>query len=113
MTLAADGTFTYTHDGSENFTDSFVYELSDGVFTDTATVTITITSVNDNAPVANDDAATVVEGGMVSVLVGGATSVLANDTDADLPADTLSVTMTPVSGSIHGALTLAVDGTFT
>ena len=26
LTLNADGTFSYTHDGSENFTDSFTYE---------------------------------------------------------------------------------------
>ena len=27
LTLNADGTFSYTHDGSENFTDSFTYEV--------------------------------------------------------------------------------------
>ena len=50
LTLAADGTFTYTHDGNENFTDSFVYQLSDGSNTATATVNITILPVNENAP---------------------------------------------------------------
>ena len=30
LTLNADGTFSYTHDGSENFTDSFTYRVSDG-----------------------------------------------------------------------------------
>ena len=29
LTLNADGTFSYTHDGSENFTDSFTYRVSD------------------------------------------------------------------------------------
>ena len=48
LTLNADGTFSYTHDGTENFTDSFTYEVSDGAGgTDTATVTITVTPVND------------------------------------------------------------------
>ena len=52
---AADGTFSYTLTNgtfrqAENFTDSFTYEVSDAVGnTDTATVTITITPVNDNA----------------------------------------------------------------
>ncbi len=48
FTLNPDGTFVYVHDGSENHTDSFVYEISDGNGeTDQATVTITITPVND------------------------------------------------------------------
>ena len=56
LTLNANGTFSYTHDGSENFTDSFTYEVSDAVGnTDTATVTITITPVNDNTPVADTE----------------------------------------------------------
>ena len=52
LILNSDGTFQYTHDGSENFSDSFVYELldADGGVTDTATVSITITPVNDNDP---------------------------------------------------------------
>ena len=29
LTLNADGTFCYTHDGSENFSDSFTYRVSD------------------------------------------------------------------------------------
>ena len=64
LTLNANGTFSYTHDGSENFTDSFTYEVSDAVGnTDTATVTITITPVNDNTPVADTESFTVLEGG--------------------------------------------------
>ncbi|MEZ5738426.1 MAG: Ig-like domain-containing protein [Burkholderiaceae bacterium] len=37
FTLNTDGTFSYTHDGSENFTDSFTYVVSDanGGVTDT------------------------------------------------------------------------------
>ena len=31
LTLNADGTFSYTHDGSENFSDSFTYIVSDDV----------------------------------------------------------------------------------
>ena len=42
LILAADGTFTYTHDGAGSITDSFVYEISHGEFTATATVSITI-----------------------------------------------------------------------
>ena len=112
LTLNADGTFSYTHDGSENFTDSFTYIVSDanGGVTDTGTVTIAINPVNDNDPVAVNDSITVDEGATATTLDGGATSVLANDTDTDLPNDSLSVSLdTDVA---HGTLTLNADGTF-
>ena len=52
--LAADGGFTYTHDGTETTTDQFVYEAADGLGgTMQATATITVTPVND-APVVTD-----------------------------------------------------------
>ncbi|MCY2986275.1 MAG: M36 family metallopeptidase, partial [Planctomycetota bacterium] len=113
LTLNADGTFSYTHDGTENLADSFTYEVSDAANHQAqAVVSITVTPVNDNTPTATADAITVGEGGTAAVLVGGATSVLANDTDADLPHDTLTVNMTPVVGPLHGTLTLKADGTF-
>lgn len=37
-----DNTITYTHDGSDNFDDSFVYQVSNGTCASTATVTIAI-----------------------------------------------------------------------
>ena len=40
-------TVTYTHDGSETTTGSFDYTVSDGSVTDSATVVITVTPVND------------------------------------------------------------------
>ena len=45
--VAANGTFSYTHDGSETATDTFLYTLSDGVNNVTVTVTIQIDAVND------------------------------------------------------------------
>jgi len=51
VTLNLDGTFTYTHDGTDVASDSFTYQVSDGtVLSNVATVTINITPVND-APV--------------------------------------------------------------
>ncbi len=113
LTLNADGTFSYTHDGSETTSDSFVYEVCDDgspVLCSTATVSITVIPVND-PPVAADDSATVVQGSSVSVLDSGETSLLANDTDPD--STVLTVTTTPVSGPSHGSVTLNSDGTFT
>ena len=55
MALAADGSFTYTPNANFNGTDSFTYTASDGTAaSNVATVTITVTGVND-APVAVDD----------------------------------------------------------
>ena len=52
---------TYTPDANFFGTDSFTYTISDGNGgTDTATVNVTVTTVND-APDAVDDAATVAE----------------------------------------------------
>jgi VCBS repeat-containing protein len=48
LNLNSDGSFTYTHDGSENFSDSFTYMASDGKAESApTTVTLTITPVND------------------------------------------------------------------
>src|SRR2546425_752671 len=98
LTLNADGTFSYSHDGSETTSDSFTYKTCDNGTTNglpdpkcsgTATVSITVTPVND-PPVANNDGATVAEGGTVTALDSTAASVLANDTDAE--ANTLTAT---------------------
>ena len=74
--LYESGQLQYIHDGTENFADTFTYTITDGEFIDTATVSVTITPVND-PPVAVDDFASVAEAGTVSV------DVLANDTDTD------------------------------
>ena len=50
-TLSTDGaSVTYRHGGSESASGSFTYTVSDGVETDTATVAITVTPVNDPPP---------------------------------------------------------------
>ncbi len=47
LVLNADGTFTYTHNGSATGTDSFVYEITDAEgASDTASVTISIVAAN-------------------------------------------------------------------
>src|SRR5262249_6212438 len=52
VTLNASGTITYTPAANQNGSDSFTYQVSDssGATSNTATVSITITAVND-APV--------------------------------------------------------------
>src|SRR3989454_1098461 len=99
-------------------TDSFTYKTCDNGTTGsppvadpkcsgTATVSITVTRVND-APGANNDSGAVAEGDTVTVLDSTAASVLANDTDAE--ANTL--TATKLSDPAHGSVNLNADGTF-
>ena len=101
-----NGTVTYTSDGSEATSDSFRYTLTDtsGATSNAATVTITITPVND-APVARDDTAAVAEGGTTRI------RVLANDTDADGTLDPASIRITRQPN--RGTVTVNTDGTVT
>ena len=109
LVLNADGTFTYTPDLNFNGSDSFVYEISDGRGgLAQATVTITVTPVN-NAPSANADGYTIAEDG--SLVIGAVAGVLDNDTDTD--GDSLTANTTAVVGPTNGMLVLAADGSFT
>ena len=95
VTWNANGKFTYDPNGKFNelqagdsATDSFSYTISDGQGgTDTAVVTITISGLPNNPPVANDDSYTTYEGKALLVVAPG---LLANDTDPN-PTDVLSV----------------------
>ena len=81
---------------------------NDGQTSD-ATVSITITPVSDQTPVANADTITVAEGGTATLLDGGASSVLANDTGLGDTPVTVSLVTGPTQSS---AFTLNADGTF-
>src|SRR5207244_1540766 len=81
LALNANGSFTYTPTANLNGSDSFTYRASDGTLTSNlATVTLTITPVND-APVAANDSYSTAED--TPLTVAAATGVLANDTDID------------------------------
>ncbi|MGF1582582.1 MAG: Ig-like domain-containing protein, partial [Gemmataceae bacterium] len=101
VTYDPNGQFEALNVG-ETATDTFTYTLSDGALTDTATVTVTITGVND-APVAIDDMATTDEDTAVNI---PATDLLANDSDPE--SDPLTVTDIDGSGTV-GQVTF--DGT--
>ena len=96
FTLNANGTFSYTHDGSGAPSDSFTYRVSDGdALSNIATVTIT---VSNTAPTAVADArGPVLEGGSINF------TVLGNDTDPE----------TAVTGVAAGSIGNQVGGTAT
>jgi len=100
-TVNADGSYTYTPDANYHGTDSFDYMITDvDGSTSTATVYITVNSVND-APVANNESTTTKKDTAVNV------DVLGNDSDVD--GD--SLTVTGVSDPAHGTAVINGDGT--
>ncbi len=113
LTIGADGTYTYTPNGSldtgESGNDVFTYTVSDGSATDTATITISVTGANDD-PVASNDSNTIdiSTNSTLTVTDGSIKDVLTNDTDADTN-DTISVTEIR-TGALEGAGTSGVVG---
>ena len=116
VVLNGDGTITYDPSGAqtiqalaagETIEDSFTYTISDGNGgTDTATVTLTVSGVND-APVAVSESYSAFEDTPLSVTAD--VGVLANDSDIDGDA-LVAVLVNDVS---HGSLMLNADGSFT
>ncbi len=93
---------TYTPSPNFNGSDSFTFKVNDGKADSAlATVSITVSPVND-PPVANDDTAATREDTPAVTI-----DVLANDTDID--NDTLTVTA--VSQGTNGSVTINSDGT--
>jgi VCBS repeat-containing protein len=96
--LNANGSVHYVPAANYNGPDSFSYTIQDtAAATDSATVNVTVTPVNDQ-PVAVNDAVSVNEDTSTAI------NVVANDTDAD--GDTL----TPVSTGGSPAGTVAING---
>src|SRR6056300_1211702 len=96
--LGEDGvTVTYTPDANFNGTDSFTYMANDGTANSApATVTVSVSAVND-APVADAKTATTSEEGSVTITLSG----------SDQDGDSLSYSITQPS---NGSAVLGEDG---
>jgi len=106
LTLEDDGSFSYTPDIGFFGSDSFTYVANDSeTDSNEATVTITVLQVN-RAPLAFDDQYDSRED--ATLTVQAVAGVLANDFDPN--SDQLTVTL--VSQSSNGTVTLAADGSF-
>jgi VCBS repeat-containing protein len=93
LTLNANGSFIYTPSPNFNGSDAFTYKANDGsADSNVATVSLTVTPVND-PPVANDDTASTAYQTPVTI------DVLANDTDVDGDALTAILASGPANGS--------------
>nr|WP_322523598.1 tandem-95 repeat protein [Vibrio parahaemolyticus] len=82
VSINPDGSVTYTPNDNYHGTDSFTYIVTSGGVSESTTVNVDVTPVND-APVAKDDIATTQEDTAVTI------DALPNDTDAD--GDKLSI----------------------
>jgi len=92
LTLNANGSFTYTPGLNFNGADSFTYRASDGIEqSNTATVSITVTAVND-APTAADFSVTRLPGSSAIV------DVLAHASDPDGDAMGIIIATAPAHG---------------
>jgi len=134
LTLNANGSYTYVADqaaadaldANDTATDVFNYTLSDGTATDIATITITVTGIDDDITAVNDTDA-VDEDGTISRAAGSSYDIDSDDTDLD---DSSSSSITAirigasegngVSGTVgsaltgtYGTLTLNADGSYT
>src|SRR6185295_884005 len=92
LALNANGSFTYTPNTNYNGSDSFTYRANDGTTNSgIATVTITITPVND-APLANNQSVTTPEDTSTNLVVTGS--------DIDSTNLTYAVLTSPSHGTL-------------
>ena len=122
--FSIDAAGVVTFDPNGNFEDlavgatrdtTLTYQISDGNGgTDTATITVTVSGVND-APVATDDAFTGVTENDSSAVIGNAlTADNGSGIDSDPDGDTLTVTaQTGVAGSNGGLFSIDAAGVVT
>jgi hypothetical protein len=104
LTLQSDGKVTYIHDGSGATADTFTYRIRDkaGQLSNTATVSLSITLVNQ-PPIAQPDSATIATpGGQVEI------DVAANDSDPDGGLNLGSVVI--ISPPTHGTAVVLGSG---
>ncbi|MGC2780917.1 MAG: VCBS domain-containing protein, partial [Bradyrhizobium sp.] len=114
LALNQDGSFTYTPFADYNGVDSFTYKANDGLAdSGTATVSITVTAMNDPAVISGVSSGSVTEAGGVNNATPGtatATGVL-TDTDVDNPANTFTAVATPTaSAGGYGTYTMTAGG---
>lgn len=98
LTLNADGSFVYTHDGGETTTDAFTYKTNDGTHDgNTVTVSITINPVND-PPLVSDITKNVNEDNTVTFAAVDFTSSYTDPESS--PLAKIRITSLPANGTL-------------
>ena len=100
-------TVTYTPNGNYNGADSFTFTVSDGQFTSAAaTVSITVTEVNDAPDAVNDALSDIAEDSGDRTIT--AASLLVNDTNGGAGTEAgQTLTVTAVGGAVGGTVSLS------
>jgi VCBS repeat-containing protein len=112
VVLGSDGHFVYTPDADFGGpTDTFTYQARDPQLnlSAPATVTITVTGVND-PPTANNDVYVMNED--ATLTRNAASGVRSNDTDIEDPTSSLTIVSPELVTVTNGALALSADGSF-
>ncbi|MFO0701138.1 MAG: Ig-like domain-containing protein, partial [Nitrospira sp.] len=99
VTFLANGTVTYTPTANFNGTDSFTYTITSGGVTETATVTVNVTAVNDAPILITNTGSTAVEDG-TNTIDASELAVMDVDTSA------VQLTYTIGTGPAYGRLEL-------
>ena len=95
LSFNADGSFTYIPDANFNGTDSFTFKANDGTLeSNTATVSITVTAVNDPPVIVSAPPVTLAEDGSATITVTAS--------DSDTPNLTFSTSLRTAHGTISG-----------
>jgi len=102
--LNSNGSFTYTPNPGQSGSDSFTYQATNGSPSNIATVSITV--INNDPPVAVNDAYTVNEDTTLTIAAPG---VLGNDSDPNGNPMTAMLVTSPTNGT----LTFNTNGSFT
>jgi VCBS repeat-containing protein len=106
--LNSDGTFSYTHDGSETTNDSFTYHANDGANNSpSVAVTINISPIDDPANLTADEAS-ITEDATPNTTSG---NVLDNDSDPDTVLSVTNVAAINASGD-YGTMNIDSSGAF-
>ena len=113
VTYNGDGTVTYTPNPNFNGTDSFTYTVTSGGVTETATVNVTVSAVNDAPVTFAPGPQTLAEDGTLVFSVSNGTALTIADVDGDLLTTTVSVTNGILNLGSSSGVTVTGDGTGT